>query len=115
MQAAKDTHKDPQTQQSSLVVTTTSNGQKKKMKNLSASQKYKTVLAPNAPWPKHEEPKKPYRQREVGMKNVRIALENTSLDYFLKTHEELNNYKTASRNRARDELSGRFKGSDRVA
>lgn len=49
------------------------------------------------------------------MKNVRIALENTSLDYFLKTHEELNNYKTASRNRARDELSGRFKDSNRVA
>lgn len=70
---------------------------------------YKTVLAPNAPWPKWETvEKKPYRQREVGNKSVRISSENTSLDYFLKTHEELNHYKVASKHRTRDKLSGRF-------
>lgn len=73
---------------------------------------YKTVLAPNAPWPKWETAeKKPYRQREVGLKTVRIAKENDSLDYFLKTHEELNNYKAASSHRTRDKLSGRFKSN----
>jgi hypothetical protein len=75
---------------------------------------YKTVLAPNAPWPTTVE-KKPYRQREVGIKNVRIALENTSLDYFLQTHEELNHYKTASTHRTRNELSGRFTSNRRLA
>jgi hypothetical protein len=108
---AKDTHKGQQTKRTGQTAMTTLNGQKKKMKNLTESPKYKTVLAPNAPWPKSEEPKKPYRQREVGMKNVMIAMENTSLDYFLKTHEELNNYKTASGNRTRDKLSGRFKSN----
>jgi hypothetical protein len=52
--------------------------------------------------------KKPYRQREVGVKNVKIAGENGSLDYFLQTHEELNHYKAASAHRTRDKLSGRF-------
>ena len=76
---------------------------------------YKTVLAPNAPWPKWETvEKKPYRQREVGLKTVRIAKENDSLDYFLQTHEELNHYKAASAHRTRDKLSGRFKSNSRL-
>jgi len=82
----------------------------------------KTVLAPNAPWPKTEPVKKPYRQREVGLKTVRISTENGSLDYFLSTHEELNRSKisatrskTASANRVRDKLSGRFTNRDRMA
>jgi hypothetical protein len=52
--------------------------------------------------------KKPYRLREVGLKTVRISSENGSLDYFLKTHEELNKSKTATKSRTRDKLSGRF-------
>jgi hypothetical protein len=52
--------------------------------------------------------KKPYRQREVGLKTVRISSENGSLDYFLKTHEELNQSKIATKSRIRDKLSGRF-------
>ena len=84
--------------------------------NLTESQKPKTTLAPNAPWPKWETvEKKPQRQREVGMKTVRIALENTSLDYFSQTYEELNNYKTASAYRTRDKLSGRFTSNRGVA
>ncbi len=95
------------------VATTTLNGQQKKMKN---STVYKTVLAPNAPWPKWETmEKKPYRQREVGTKIVRIAKENDSLDYFLETNEELNHYKTASAHRTRDKLSGRFTGNRGLA
>lgn len=83
------------------------------MKN---STVFKTVLAPNAPWPKWETAeKKPHRQREVGMKTIRIALENTSLDYFSKTYEELNNYKAASAHRTRDKLSGRFTSNRRLA
>jgi hypothetical protein len=94
---------------------TTFNGQKKKMKNLNASPKYKTVLAPNAPWPKLEVEKKPYRQREVGLKTVRILSENGSLDYFLKTHEELNKSKAAITHRKRDKLSGRLLPNNWVA
>ena len=102
-----------QTTRNGQVAMTTSNGQKKKMKNLTV---FKTVLAPNAPWPKWETvEKKPYRQREVGVKNVKIARENGSLDYFLQTHEELNHYKTASAHRTRDKLSGRFTGNRGLA
>jgi hypothetical protein len=69
---------------------------------------YKTVLAPNAPWPKWETvEKKPYRKREVGNKIVRIAHDG-NLDYFLQTHEAPNHYKVASKHRTRDKLSGRF-------
>jgi len=69
---------------------------------------YKTVLAPNAPWPKWEKiESKPYHQRQVGNKIVKIANDG-SLDYFLETHEEPNHYKTAIKHRARDKLSGRF-------
>jgi len=71
---------------------------------------YKTVLAPNAPWPKWETVEKKTKKREVGNKIVRIANEG-NLDYFLQTHEELNNYKTSSQHRARDKFSGRFTGN----
>lgn len=109
MTVAKAQHSAQQITISGQVGMTISNGQKKKMRNLTV---FKTVLAPNAPWPKWETvEKKPYRQREVGVKNVRIARENNSLDYFLQTHEELNHYKTASKHRTRDKLSGRFKSN----
>ena len=89
------------------VAMTTFNGQKKKMKN---STVFKTVLAPNAPWPKWEtQEKKP--SRVVGLKTVRIDFDKTSLDYFLETHEELNQSKIATKSRIRDKLSGRFKSN----
>jgi hypothetical protein len=59
----------------------------------------KTVLAPNAPWPKPDE-----KLRLVT--KIRIKHENVGLDYFLNTHEEL---KTISKHSFRDKLSGRFK------
>jgi hypothetical protein len=71
----------------------------------------KTVLAPGAPWPTTEV-KKPNRQREVGLKAVRINFEKASLDYFLQTKEELNRSKVASNARDRDKQSGRFKGNN---
>jgi hypothetical protein len=66
----------------------------------------KTVLAPGAPWPTTKE-KKPHRLREVGLKTVRINFEKATLDYFFKTHEELNRQKIASEKRKRD-ANGRF-------
>jgi hypothetical protein len=66
----------------------------------------KTVLAPGAPWPTTKE-KKPHRLREVGLKTVRINFEKANLDYFFKTHEELNRSKIASKKRNRG-LKGRF-------
>lgn len=93
----KDTHNDPQIRKTGQVVTTTLNGTQ--MKNLIVC---KTTLVPNAPWPKIEKPKKIYRQREVGLKKVRISHENTSLDYFLTQLNEIPN-----RHKVRDN-TGRF-------
>lgn len=55
----------------------------------------KTVLEPSAPWPKVD--KKPYRQKVVGLKQIRIAFDNTSLDYFKKTYDELCDLKASKR------------------
>jgi hypothetical protein len=88
-----------QTTKNGPLVTTTLNGQKKKMKN---SPVYKTVLAPNAPWPKWDQIQ-PKIERVA--KTVRINFEKASLDYFAETNEQLNNYKRA---RVRDPSTGRF-------
>lgn len=63
----------------------------------------KTVLAPNAPWPKPDEKlvKRPVAK-------VRIKHENTDLDYFLNSYDKP---KTAQKHRSRDKLSGRFKSN----
>jgi hypothetical protein len=61
----------------------------------------KTVLVPNAPWPKPDE--KLIKRPVV---KVKIKQENVGLDYFLNTHEELKNIQ---KHRIRDKLSGRFK------
>jgi hypothetical protein len=71
---------------------------------------YKTVLAPNAPWPKLETVEKP--KSKPKFEKVSIARENDSLASFLQNHEKPNHYKAASAHRTRDKLSGRFK-SDR--
>lgn len=97
---------DQQTTKNGHLVTTTLNGQKKKMKNLTV---YKTVLAPKAPWPKIEElpilkPKRPW-------KDVLISCENDTLDQFLQDNEKLNQHKIATKSRIRDKLSGRFKSN----
>lgn len=84
----------------SSVITLTKSLERKKMK---------TVLAPNAPWPKYEEEVVRPRGRQVGWRKVKINCENAGLDYFSKTYEELNQSKIASRHRVRDKLSGRFK------
>ena len=77
----------------------------------------KTVLAPNAPWPKWEEPKKP----EV--KTVKRKLRPPApklnlfgdLDYFAEAREQLNQSKIASKSRERSVTTGRFKGSNRLS
>jgi hypothetical protein len=60
----------------------------------------KTVLAPNAPWPKPDE-KLEVKQK---WKIIHISYEKNNLDYFLNTYEE-----PAQKHRIRDKLSGRFK------
>jgi hypothetical protein len=64
---------------------------------------FKTVLVPNAPWPKPEEK---LIKRLVA--KVKIKHENGNLDYFLNSHEELKN---SQKHRTRDKLSGRFKSN----
>jgi hypothetical protein len=63
----------------------------------------KTVLVPNAPWPKLDEK---LVKRLVA--KVKIKHENANLDYFLSTNEEL---KLTQKHRTRDKLSGRFKSN----
>ena len=70
----------------------------------------KTVLAPNAPWPKYDETVvKVYRQPRPPA--PKLNLESLNVDYFKETYEELNQYKAASKHRVRDKLSGRFKSN----
>lgn len=61
----------------------------------------KTVLVPNAPWPKPD-----VKLEKRAMKTIRIKHENTGLDYFLSNHEE---FKPAKKHNTRDKLSGRYK------
>ena len=64
----------------------------------------KTVLAPNAPWPKPDE-----KLVKRLLTKIKIKHENVGLDYFLDEHEELNKSKITTKHRVRDKLSGRFK------
>lgn len=65
---------------------------------------YKTVLAPNAPWPKIE-PKA--EQKPKGLKVKKLK----KIDSFLNE----NRSKTSIALRKRDKLSGRLLPNDRVA
>jgi hypothetical protein len=77
----------------------------------------KTVLAPNAPWPKQEmksEPKS--RKRQSPWRNPPPKLNLVGdLDYFAEAREEINKSKTAIKSRVRDVTTGRFKGSNRLS
>jgi len=64
----------------------------------------KTVLAPNAPWPKPDEKLvKRFAKKFV----KRIKIESANLDYFLDAHEQL---KASPKHSNRDK-SGRFKSN----
>jgi hypothetical protein len=93
---ARVQHSAQQTTKNGQAAMTTFNGQKKKMKNLTESPKYKTVLAPNAPWPK-QEPKKEQKPK------------------VQKIREQVNKSKIAIQFRVRDVSTGRLKGSNRLA
>jgi hypothetical protein len=60
----------------------------------------KTVLAPNAPWPKPEE-----RLARKILQKPKIKHESTNLDYFLDVYEKI---KTSPKHSNRNK-SGRFK------
>ena len=115
--AAKAQCSDQPTTKNGQVDMTTFNGQKKKMKNLTESPKYKTVLAPNAPWPQPEpkiEPKK--KGRKMGYKNPPPKLNlDGDFDFLAKTREQINKSKIAIQSRVRDVSTGRLKGSQRLA
>jgi len=63
----------------------------------------KTVLAPNAPWPKPDE-----KLVKRFVARIKIKHENADLDYFLNSYDEL---KTTEKHSSRDKLSGRFKSN----
>jgi len=63
---------------------------------------FKTVLAPNAPWPKPEEK----LVRRI-LPRLKIKHESTNLDYFLDVHEQI---KPPPKHSNRDK-SGRFKSN----
>ena len=63
----------------------------------------KTVLAPNAPWPKPDE-----KLVKRFVARIKIKHENADLDYFLNSYDEPKN---AQKHRVRDKLSGRFKSN----
>ena len=96
MTAEKAQHNVQQTKRSGQAATTISNGQKKKMKNLTKLVKYKTVLAPNAPWPKQEPKTKP----KPKVKKIR---------------EQANKSKIAVQLRERDVSTGRLKGFNKLS
>jgi hypothetical protein len=77
----------------------------------------KTVLAPNAPWPKWEEPPKP--EIKTVKRNPRPPAPKLNLsgdlDYFAEAREQLNKSKTAIKSRARSVTTGRFKGNNRLS
>lgn len=65
----------------------------------------KTVLAPNAPWPKWE--KTPAVKRK-SKNQSKIKMQELVLDYFAEARNEIEMAKTSTKHRARDRLSGRF-------
>jgi hypothetical protein len=129
---AKAQHNAQQTTKSGQVAMTTFNGQEKKMKNSTA---FKTVLAPNAPWPKTEVKEKPQKKTKQPKKAVkkapelnlealgkpinknspRIKFDGRNVDFFANTYEQLHHIKNTPLPRARDKLSGRFKSNKGVA
>ena len=64
----------------------------------------KTVLAPNAPWPKPDQPLQPKPS-----KSVRIHIDSFGLDYFAEAREQI------AKHRQRDSVTGRFASSKRVS
>lgn len=96
MTAVKVQHNDQQTKRNGQAVTTIFNGQEKKMKHLTKLPKYKTVLAPNAPWPKQE----PKTEPKIKVKKIR---------------EQINKSKVAVQLRERDVSTGRLKGNNRLS
>ena len=65
----------------------------------------KTVLAPNAPWPKWEQ--NPVVKKKPA-NHPKIKMDNSVLDYFSETRDEINKAKTSDKHRVRDRISGRF-------
>jgi hypothetical protein len=77
----------------------------------------KTVLAPNAPWPKWEtktEPKSKKRQSAWRNPPPKLNLDG-DLDYFAEAREQISKTKLAVQSRVRDVTTGRFKGSNRLS
>jgi len=75
----------------------------------------KTVLAPNAPWPKAEtQAEKKTRQATYKKTAPKLNLDG-DLDYFAQAREQISKSKLAVQSRARDVSTGRFKGDRRLS
>jgi len=72
--------------------------------------KYKTILAPNAPWLSPEQINPTPKAQKSGWrkKQIKINMEN-NLDYFAEAREQIEQIKNAKKPRTRDSVTGRFK------
>ena len=93
MTAAKGQHKGQQTLKSSNQITIKLSG-----KEMNQTSQYKTVLAPNAPWPKMES------QKPDSWQKVKAVMQTKEW----KEIGKVNNLKTRMSLRKRDSVSGRF-------
>ena len=77
----------------------------------------KTILAPNAPWPKWDEPIKPEPKTRKTKPRPPAPKLNLSgeLDYFAEAREEINKSKVAAQSRAREGSTGRFPSRGRLS
>lgn len=77
----------------------------------------KTVLAPNAPWPKQEaKPEPKPRGRQTGWRKPAPKLNLTGdLDFFAEAHDQINQAKLAIKSRVRNVSTRGLKGSQRMA
>ena len=77
----------------------------------------KTVLAPNAPWPKWDEAAKvepKTRKTKPRPPAPKLNLIG-DLDFFAEAHDQINQAKLAAKSRVRDGSTGRLKGFNRLS
>ena len=80
------------------------------------SNSFKTVLAPNAPWPARDVPmdKNLKSQQPKPKKPAKLNL-GGNLDFFAEAHDQINQAKFAVKSRVRDGSTGRFASRQRLS
>jgi hypothetical protein len=78
--------------------------------------KYKTILAPNAPWLSPEQINPTPKAQKSGWRKRAIKIDTEgNFDYFAETREQINKLKTATKSRTRDSVTGRFQSVPKLA